>query len=30
MTEKERKLGKKWCKRIKKMLENIKEDNNDC
>ena len=26
MTEKERKLGKKWCKIIKKMLENIKEE----
>ena len=29
MTEKERKLGKKWCKRIKKMLENLKEGQNE-
>ena len=28
MTEKERKLGKKWCKKIKKMLESIKEGQN--
>ena len=30
MTEKEIKLGKKWCKKIKKMLKNTKGDNNDC